>query len=176
MPDDAIRYCSICEQGNIVKKAAIHCRNCKHLCHKKFLKTKKKTAIDFCQQCLKHIFPFQLLDDKSFYKERFNSGILCIHSNNPEHSIHSHPCFLPEAIEPFWDNIPSDELLHLFKNTTNENINTNEPIELPNNINFKYYSNNSFNNLITNLNCDTSFSLLHTNIESLMAKEYDQMI
>lgn len=51
-------------------------------------------------------------------------------------------------------------------NSPNENENDNT---ISNNINFRYYSNNEFKNLTTSIK--NPFSLFHTNIESLMARE-----
>ena len=51
IPDSAISICTICDKGNIVRKAAVYCRSCKHLIHKKCYQIGDSKITGFCLKC-----------------------------------------------------------------------------------------------------------------------------
>ena len=159
IPDNAIAVCRICTKGNIIKNSATFCKMCKHLFHKQCLPNENEQTIDFCSKCWEESLPFLMCTDEEIHNDNFNSINIC------------QPCLnLNEAEINL--KFKSSELLNIFDNTQKDSfcqIESDEINEL-NNIDFKYYDTHKFHSMSKKIVND-NFSLLHTNIESLCAKE-----
>ena len=152
--------CRICVKGNIIKNSASFCKTCKHLLHKKCVTDKSTKLIDFCSRCREESLPFVTCTDEEISQNVFNSLDIC------------HPCLNSSNIET--SNIfKSSEILNIFESSnksTSSQFQSDDINEL-NNVNFKYYDLHEFHSLSKKVLKTEHFSLMHTNIESLCAKE-----
>ena len=159
LPAHAIPTCRICDKGNIIRNSAAFCKTCKHLLHKKCIADKNTRIIDFCSRCREESLPFLKCTDEEICNENFNSLDIC------------QPCMNLSETE-INTTFKSSEYLNIFESTPNHASCQfeNDKINELNNINFKFYDLHEFHSLSKKITVN-NFSLIHTNIESLCAKE-----
>ena len=162
IPECALPMCSVCNKANLRKDLAIYCRNCKHLCHRKCIQMDKLVnSIDLCATCLGDVMPFQ--HEESIVSLAFNSNHPVYKLNYSSAKINP---TLEDKSETMLETLESSGILDLLKFTEDKNEES-----APCNVVFNYYSTSELNNLVMSKNMNKSLSLIHTNIESLQAKE-----
>ena len=133
--------------------------------HKKCAQHEGNQIIDLCILCRKESFPFLLCTNDELTKEQFNSLEIC------------KPCLSLEAEEGDKINIDfiKTDILDLFDNiheNKSHNFDSdNTDLNILNNVNFDFYDLHKFHTYTKKGKCNSNFSLLHSNIESLCAKE-----
>ena len=160
IPENVRNICKICEKGNIIRKSAVYCKSCNSLLHRKCAQSDDNTT-DLCLKCRRNSYPFQGCTNEEIIKDSYNSLESC------------KPC-LDYHIEEAKITIKNTDLLNLFDVTQRGNQigeNNDNDINTINNINFKYYDLHEFHTLNKKHLKNEQFSLLHSNIESLHAKE-----
>lgn len=159
------KFCRICNKNNNGLDKALPCYICKSLIHRKcsnlsinYIENKLDNKTYMCQLCRDEIFPLNKLI--SIKSESFNSNCRDFDKNNRKvkFNINFH--------------INESEILNLKKLTYNDNsiqAKFDPDNEIKDNSNFSYYSTKDFKKLKDKFNNRKTFSLMHTNIESLNA-------
>ena len=162
IPANAIRLCKICDKGNLARNSALYCRSCKHLLHKKCAGREEAQIIDLCSKCRQETFPFYLCTREEILKDNHNNINVC----KPCSILTEEDISLP---------IQNTEILNLFENIHNvdsqESYYNDSDINSTHNVNFDFYDMHKFHKLTRRDNNKDTFSLIHSNIESLCAKE-----
>ena len=159
--------CSICLRTIRSNCRAIKCSTCNNLFHCKCSKLSRSDFNYFivrqdlwtCLHCKNNIFPFSYLCTEDLLNLTYNSNAKCLCSNLLDKlKLDNLPCF--DIITSLSKGIP---------NLSNIDVD----LQLPNQINFNYYSTHEFHNNPDILNSYTSksFSVLHCNIRSLAANK-----
>ena len=158
LPDNVISKCRVCDKGNIIRKSAVFCKYCNHLLHKKCAQI-DISIIDFCSRCREDIFPFYSSTDNELFENKFNSLECCKSCSNHDEDLNI--------------TIKNTDILNLFDNIAQKDsqLFENEDTDMINNINFNFYDLHEFHNLTRNGFKNKNFSLMHSNIESINAKE-----
>ena len=126
--------------------------------HKKCSEVKDTQLVDYCLKCCQELFPFQLCTDNELLDLNYNSINIC------------KPCLNLKA-EDIKISIKNLDILNIFDNQSKDCSHKGDVIDDINNINFNFYDLHEFHNLVDKGTKKDSFSLIHSNIESLCAKE-----
>jgi len=158
------RICNVCGKSNNHVKAAIPCKNCKCLIHKGCSKipdidiNKEERNNFMCSKCRCDIFSFYEIEDSELKGYTFNSS--CKYGNKSDHEI--------------INEIQFDDRIDFSDNAEMANIDIDNNLIQPKN--FKYYSVHTYNKMRKNMesNSSNTFSIFHSNIESL-SKKFDDL-
>ena len=156
------KFCSICNKINSSIEKAIPCNICNNLIHRKcsnlninYIENKLHQDTYMCQVCMDNTFPLsKLIDIKG---ESFNSNFKDVTRNNRNDKYNRF-------------KIDEDQILNLKKLTFNENTyhaKFDPDEEIKDNSNFSFYTTKDFHGLKNKIKNRKTFSLMHTNIESL---------
>ena len=156
------KFCSICNNINNGIEKAIPCNICNNLIHRKcsnlninYIENKLNHDTYMCQVCMDSTFPLsKLIDIKG---ESFNSNCKDVTRNNRSNKYNRF-------------RIDEDQILNLKKLTFHENTyhaKFDPDEEIKDNSNFSFYTTKDFHELKNKNKNRKTFSVIHTNIESL---------
>lgn len=154
--------CTECNRNFRSNSTRIKCYTCNSHYH---FKCSKLSRCDYnyfrthencwmCTRCCSEIFPFHQLSAKELVEMSFNSNTLCLCSKNIDMLK--------------LDNLPRFDIVTSFSRIPSLNeVDIDQ--QLPNQVNFKYYSTHEFhvNTEFQNHFTNKSFSALHSDIRSL---------
>ena len=158
------RFCYVCEKTNNRVKLAVPCKYCNCLIHKGCTKI-PNIDIDarernnfICSRCRCDIFSFNEIDDSELKDFAFNSS--CKYGNKSDNEI--------------INNFQLTDDIEFADNTVMANYDIDNNLIQPKN--FKFYSVHTYNKLRKSMesNCTNTFSIFHSNIESLN-KKFDDL-